>query len=61
MRERLLSSRTILPFQPGWMSAAVEWTMMPSRPNDERPSSRPAMSSGSSTHSNVVARANSPG
>jgi hypothetical protein len=57
----LLSSIVAVPIQPGSKTAAVEWTVIPNRAIDERPSSRPKRSSGSSSLSTVEARAKSPG
>ena len=50
-----------VPFQPGSQKPAVAWTMSPRRPIELLPSIRATMSSGSSTHSSVRPRQNSPG
>src|SRR5919197_1617970 len=60
-RVRLLSSSVSVPFQPGSQNPAVAWTISPKRPSDDLPSMRATMSSGSSTHSSVRPRQNSPG
>ncbi|SKF62479.1 Uncharacterised protein [Mycobacteroides abscessus subsp. abscessus] len=45
------SSRVTWPVKPGSMKPAVEWVSSPSRPSDDLPSSRAAMSSGRLTDS----------
>src|SRR5215218_2150405 len=60
-RVRLFSSSVSVPFQPGSQKPAVACTISPSRPSEDLPSIRATMSSGSSTHSSVRPRQNSPG
>ena len=55
------SSSVTCPEKPGSMNPAVEWVSSPSRPSDDLPSRRAAMSSGSVTASYVDPRTNSPG
>ena len=55
------SSKVTCPEKPGSMKPAVECVKSPSRPSDDLPSRRPAMSSGSVMTSYVDASANSPG
>ncbi len=60
-RVRFVISSVSVPFQPGSTNPAVAWTMSPSLPKLDFPSMRATMSSGSSTHSSVRPRTNSPG
>src|SRR6478735_5410589 len=55
------SSSVTWPENPGSMKPAVECVSRPSRPSDDLPSSRAAMSSGSVTASYVDPSTNSPG
>ena len=55
------SSSVTCPENPGSMNPAVECVSRPSRPSDDLPSSRAAMSSGSVTASYVDPSTNSPG
>src|SRR3954471_18321242 len=58
---KFASSSVSVPFQPGSQNPAVACTTSPSRPSELLPSMRATTSSGSSTHSSVRPRQNSPG
>src|SRR3954470_12730026 len=58
---KFASSSVSVPFQPGSQKPAVACTTSPRRPSELLPSMRATTSSGSSTHSAVRPRQNSPG
>src|SRR3954449_8185840 len=58
---KLATSSVSVPFQPGSQKPAVACTTSPRRPSELLPSMRATTSSGSSTHSSVRPRQNSPG